>query len=60
MTQAPSVNLDTAMMTRTTKDSTEAVPLMASRRRQWSSRWLRWYLAMPAPAMVKPVNTPMA
>ncbi len=60
MTQAPSVNLDTAMMIRTMKESTAAVPLMASRRRQWSSRWFRWYLAMPAPAMVKPVNTPMA
>ena len=48
------------MMIRTMKESTEAVPLMASRRRQWSSRWVRWYLAMPAPAMVKPVNTPMA
>ncbi len=60
MTQAPSVNLDTAMMMRTMKESTEAVPLMASRRRQWSSLWVRWYLAMPAPAIVKPVNTPMA
>ena len=54
------MNLDTAMMTSTMNDSTDAVPLMVSRRRQWSSRWVRWYLAMPAPAMVKPVNTPMA
>ena len=60
ITQAPSVNLATAMITRTTAESTDAVPLMTSRRRQWSSLWVRWYLAMPAPAMVKPVNTPMA
>ena len=60
MTQAPSLNLDTAMITSTTNERTEAVPLMPSRLRQWSSRWFQWYLAMPAPAMVKPVNTPMA
>ena len=28
--------------------------------RQWGSRWVRWYFTIPAPAMVKPVNTPMA
>jgi hypothetical protein len=42
-------------------ERTEAVPLMVRRRRQWSSApVVEWYLAMPAPAMVKPVNTPMA
>ncbi len=60
MTQAPSVNLATAMITRTIADEHDAVPLMAKRRRQWFSLWVWWYLAMPAPAMVKPVNTPMA
>ncbi len=60
MNQAPWLNLATAMITSTMNESTEAVPLMASRRRQWSSRWVRWYFAIPAPAMVKPVNTPMA
>ncbi len=60
MTQAPSVNLATTMIISTIADSTDAVPLIASRRRQCSSLWVRWYLAIPAPAMVKPVNTPIA
>ena len=33
---------------------------MTSLRRQPASRCVRWYFAMPKPAMVKPVNTPMA
>ncbi len=39
--QAPSLNLATAMITRTMNESTEAVPLMASLRLQWSSRCVR-------------------
>ncbi len=41
-------------------DSTAAVPLMRRRRCHCGSRLVRWYLTMPAPAMVKPVKTPMA
>ena len=59
-THAPSVNLVTAKMRSTTNDRTAAVPLMTVPRRQWGSRLVRWYLTIPAPAMVKPVNTPMA
>ena len=33
---------------------------MATLRRQWPPLWVRWCLTMPDPAMVKPVNTPMA
>ncbi len=41
MTQAPSLNFATAMITNTTNESTEAVPLMANLRLQWSSRCVR-------------------
>ena len=34
--------------------------LTATLLRQCCSRWVRWCLTIPAPAMVKPVNTPMA
>ena len=49
-----------AMMTSTTKDRMAAVPLIVNRRRQSVLLWVRWYFAIPAPAIVNPVNTPMA
>jgi hypothetical protein len=60
-TQAPSLNFVTAMMMSTIPerqdpgrpvDDGPALPLPAP--------VVRWYLTMPAPAMVKPVKTPMA
>ena len=60
ISQAPSVNFTTAKITTTIAVSTPAEKLITSRRRQPGSlrRW--WYLAMPNPAMEKPVNTPIA
>ena len=59
-TQAPSVNFTTAKMATTIAVSTPAEKLMASLYRQPGSLCLRWYLAMPKPAMEKAVKTPMA
>jgi len=58
--QAPSVNLTIAKITTTSAVYTPAVTLMASRRRQPGSFVLRWYLAIPNPAIENPVNTPIA
>ena len=40
--------------------STPAEKLITKRLRQLSSRCVRWYFAMPNPAMAKAVNTPIA
>ena len=58
--QAPSVNLTTMKMSTTISEVTPAEKLMTSRRRQADSLTRWWYLAMPKPAMVKAVNTPIA
>jgi hypothetical protein len=60
ISQAPSVNLTTAKMMTTSTVYTPPVILMTSLRRQPGSLVLRWYLAMPKPAIEKPVNTPIA
>ena len=49
-----------AKMSTTSKHTTAAVALMTTPRFHPGSRWVRWCLVMPAPAIVKPVNTPMA
>ena len=60
-TQAPSVNFTVAKMTTTkaVSDGGESVDdhACAASAAPGASRW---YLAMPDPAMVNPVNTPMA
>ena len=58
--QAPSVNFTMAKITTTSAVYTPPTKLMISRRRQPDSLVLRWYLAMPNPAIEKPVNTPIA
>jgi hypothetical protein len=60
ISQAPSVNLTIAKIKTTSTVYTPPVALMISLRRQPGSLVLRWYLAMPKPAMEKPVNTPIA
>ena len=60
ITQPPSANLVTAMMTSTTSESSAPMPLMNRPRRQPGSLWVMWCLAMPACDRVKLVNTPMA
>ncbi len=60
MSQAPSVNLATAKIRTTVRERKAEKPLMATLRRQWPSRAVRWCLTMPEPAMVNPVKTPMA
>ena len=59
-TQPPWVNSAMAKTTTITAQTTAAAALTATPLRQCSSRWVKWCLAMPAPAMVKPVKTPMA
>ncbi len=59
-THAPWVNSATANTMTTTRHTTAAKALTATLLRQWTSRWVQWCLAIPAPAMVKPVNTAMA
>ncbi len=54
------MNSATAKTTTTTAHTTAAKPLTTTRWRQCGSRWRRWWATMPAPAMVKPVKTPMA
>jgi hypothetical protein len=58
--QAPSVNFTTAKITTTSAVYIPAVKLITRRRRQAGSLVLRWYLAIPNPAIENPVNTPMA
>src|SRR5438270_8212422 len=59
-THAPRVNSVTAKIRTTSRQTTAAVALMMTLRRHPDSRWWRWCLVIPAPAMVKPVRTPMA
>ena len=59
-THAPWVNSAMAKTTTTTAHTTAATALTATPLRQCWSRWRQWCVTMPAPAMVKPVNTPMA
>ena len=59
-TQAPWVNSATAKTTTTMAHTTAATALTATLLRQCWSRCRQWWTTMPAPAMVKPVNTPMA
>ena len=59
-TQAPWVNSVTTKTTTTTAQTTAAMPLTTTRWRQCWSRWVKWCFAMPAPAIVKPVKTPIA
>ena len=58
--QALSVNLKIAKTSTTRVEAMQAAPLMASLRVRCSSERFRWYLNMPAEAITKPVNTPMA
>ena len=57
---APSVNFTIANTTTTIAVRTPAEKLITKRLRQLSSRCVRWYFAMPNPAMAKAVNTPIA
>ncbi len=59
-TQAPWVNSATAKTTTTMAQTTAAMALTATPLRQCWSRCRQWWVTIPAPAMVKPVNTPMA
>ena len=54
------MNFATAKMSTTVKDRKAEKPLMATLRFQWPWRAVRWCFTIPEPAMVKPVNTPMA
>ncbi len=54
------MNLTTAKISTTTSEVTPAEKLMTSLRRQCVSWCVWWYLAMPNPARVNAVNTPMA
>ena len=58
--QAPSVNFAIAKIATTIRDVTPAEKLITILRRQCSSRFVWWYLAMPSPAIVNAVNTPIA
>ena len=60
ISHAPSVNLTTANTSTTSAVYTPPAMLITSFLRQPGSRVLRWYLAMPNPAIANPVNTPMA
>ena len=60
ISQAPSLNFTMAKISTTMKDTTAATPFTAMPRFQWPTRASWWCLTMPAPAKVKPVNTPMA
>ncbi len=53
------MNFTRAKMT-TISDVTPAEKLITSLRRQCGSWCVWWYLAMPKPAMVNAVNTPIA
>ncbi len=54
------MNFTTAKIATTIAVRVPADALMIIRCRQPGSRFLRWYLAMPKPAIAKAVNTPMA
>ena len=60
ISQAPSVNFTTAKITTTIEVSTPAEKLMTSLCRQPGPWCVWWYFAMPNPAMVNAVNTPIA
>ena len=60
MIQAPSRNFATMKMATTMNDRTAEVPLAMTPQRQRPVRRSRWCLTMPAPAIVKDVNTPTA
>ena len=54
------MNFTIAKMRTTTSDSVPAEKLMMNLGRQPCARRVWWYLAMPKPAIVNAVNTPMA
>ena len=58
--QAPSANLTTTKISTMISDVTPAEKLITTRRRHADSLTLWWYLAMPNPAMVNAVKTPIA
>ena len=60
MSQAPSLNFATAKISTTVNDRKAEKPLTTMLRFQCPVCAVRWCLTMPDPAMVKPVNTPMA
>ena len=60
MSHAPSRNLAKAKITTTVNERKAEKPLTATLRRQCFPFAVRWCFTMPEPAMVKPVNTPMA
>ena len=60
MTQPPWVNSAMANTTTMTAQMTAAAALTATPFRQCSSLRVKWCFAIPAPAMVNPVKTPMA
>src|SRR5487761_1716030 len=59
-THAPRVNSVTAKMSTTNAQTNAAVALTTMLRPHPGSRWDQWWRAIPAPAMVKPVKTPIA
>ena len=58
--QAPSLNFTTAKIRTTISEVTPAAKLMTSLWCQPRSRVRWWYLAMPKPASVNAVKTPIA
>ena len=58
--QAPSVNFTSTKIATTISAVTPAEKLITSLRRQCCSLCVWWYLAMPNPAIVNAVNTPIA
>ena len=60
ISHAPLVNSVVTKMRVTTALSTKAVALMVNSCRRLGPGWVRWYLVIPAPAMVKPVKTVQA
>ena len=59
-TQAPSVNLTVAKMRTISAVKNAEMALTTTPRRHFGPRASKWCLIIPAPAMAKPVNTPMA
>ena len=60
MSHAPSRNLAKVKISTTVNDRKAEKPFTATLRRQWLPFSVRWCFTIPEPAMVKPVNTPMA
>ena len=60
MIHAPSVNLAMTKTSTTIAVTDAEVALIATPRRHWPVRSRRCRATIPAPARVKPVNTPMA